>query len=297
MPRLELQTTERPCELKEAPAPAPAVTRPSVVDFQNVSKTFDLGTRREFTAIKDVTFTVDDLPAIGEFIGILGPSGCGKSTVLRLIAGLAPHFPATSGTTLVFGAPVAEPGPDRGFVFQDYANFPHRTVLENVAFGLECAHVPEKERRERAREWIGKVGLDPNKDANKFPHQLSGGMNQRVAIARTLIMRPRIILMDEPFGALDPSTRQRMQDLLVSLWRELEATVFFITHDVPEAVFLGDRVFIFSPSPGTIVHQLKVTPPDRAAREMQTEPAFLESVRGVRSLLDKVEPEKEIKAS
>ena len=295
MARPELPAGDQPCELKDAAAPAAEL--PLVVDFQNVSKTFDAGTRGAFTAIKDVSFSVSDLPKIGEFIGILGPSGCGKSTVLRIIAGLAPHFPATTGRVLVHGAPVSEPGPDRGFVFQDYANFPHRTVLDNVAFGLECAQVPEKERRARALEWIGKVGLDPKKDAGKFPHQLSGGMNQRVAIARTLIMHPRIILMDEPFGALDPSTRQRMQDLLVSLWRELEATVFFITHDVPEAVYLGDRVYIFSPSPGTIAHQLAVMPPDRPAREMQTEPAFLESVRSVRSMLDKIESEKHSTAS
>ena len=122
-------------------------------------------------------------------------------------------------------------------------------------------------------------------------------MNQRVAIARTLIMQPKIILMDEPFGALDPSTRQRMQDLLVSLWRELEATVFFITHDVAEAVYLGDRVYIFSPSPGTITHQLAVMPPDRPAEQMQAEPAFLESVRSVRSLLDKAEAARQSNAT
>lgn len=287
MARPELSTGDAACELKDLPAPAAGV--PTVVDFKDVSKTFEHGTQRAFTAIRDVNFTVENLPKIGEFIGILGPSGCGKSTVLRLIAGLAPHFPATTGTVLVGGEPVTAPGPDRGFVFQDYANFPHRTVLDNVAFGLECAQVPEKERKERALEWIGKVGLDPKKDALKYPHQLSGGMNQRVAIARTLIMHPRIILMDEPFGALDPSTRQRMQDLLISLWRELEATVFFITHDVPEAVYLGDRVYIFSASPGTIVHQLSVMPPDRPAAEMQVEPAFLESVKNVRSMLDKIE--------
>lgn len=291
MARPELTSGDQPCELKDVPPPAEAA--PRVVDFQNVTRTFDVGTPRAFTAIKDVTFAVENLPGIGEFIGILGPSGCGKSTVLRLIAGLAPHFPATSGTVRVHGAPVSEPGPDRGFVFQDYANFPHRTVLDNVAFGLECAQVPEKERRERAMEWIGKVGLNPKKDAGKFPHQLSGGMNQRVAIARTLIMHPRIILMDEPFGALDPATRHRMQDLLVALWRELEATVFFITHDIPESVFLADRVFIFSHSPGTIIHQLAVTPADRPAADMQVQPAFLESVRVVRSLLDKGEPEKQ----
>ncbi len=290
MAKTEITASEQACELKDL-SPATA-DKPLVVDFKNVGKTFELGTPREFTAIKDVTFSVEDVPNIGEFIGVLGPSGCGKSTMLRLIAGLAPQFPATSGSVLVHGAPVIEPGPDRGFVFQDYANFPHRSVLDNVAFGLECQQVPIKERYERAREWIAKVGLDPKKDAAKYPHQLSGGMNQRVAIARTLIMHPRIILMDEPFGALDPTTRQRMQDLLVSLWRELEATVFFITHDLPEAVYLGDRIFIFSPSPGTIVHQFAVAPPDRPAREMQAEPAFLESVSHVRSLLDKLEPAK-----
>ena len=290
MAKIELAASEVACELKDARPPVAGL--PMVVDFQKVSKTFDVGTPRAYTAITDVTFSVEDTPGIGEFIGVLGPSGCGKSTMLRLIAGLAPHFPATTGTVLVHGGPVTEPGPDRGFVFQDYANFPHRTVLDNVAFGLECQQVPEKERWDRAREWIAKVGLDPNKDAVKYPHQLSGGMNQRVAIARTLIMRPRIILMDEPFGALDPTTRQRMQDLLVSLWRELKATVFFITHDIPEAVYLGDRVFIFTPSPGTIAHQLAVAPPDRPAREMQSEPPFLESVRHVRSLLDKLEAEK-----
>jgi NitT/TauT family transport system ATP-binding protein len=291
MAKTELTASEQACELKDL-SPATATNKPLVVDFKNVSKTFELGTAREFTAIKDVTFSVEDVPNIGEFIGVLGPSGCGKSTMLRLIAGLAPQFPATSGSVLVHGAAVIEPGPDRGFVFQDYANFPHRSVLDNVAFGLECQQVPTKERHDRAREWIAKVGLDPKKDAAKYPHQLSGGMNQRVAIARTLIMHPRIILMDEPFGALDPTTRQRMQDLLVSLWRELEATVFFITHDLPEAVYLGDRIFIFSPSPGTIVHQFAVAPPDRPAREMQAEPAFLESVSHVRSLLDKLEPAK-----
>ena len=283
----ELSPNDAPCELKPA-EPAPDV--PHVVEFRNVTKTYDEGSRKAFTAIRDVSFAVPDIPRIGEFIGVLGPSGCGKSTVLRLIAGLAPHFPASVGEVLVKNQPVREPGPDRGFVFQDYANFPHRTVLENVAFGLECAHVPEKERIEKAREWIGKVGLDPLKDANKYPHQLSGGMNQRVAIARTLIMEPQIILMDEPFGALDPTTRLRMQDLRVERWRDLTATVFFVTHDVPEAVYLGDRVYIFTPSPGTIAHELEVMPPDRPAREMQAEPAFLESVREVRGLLEGLEP-------
>ena len=173
---------------------------PCIVEFRNVTKRFG-----SFTVIRDVTFTVQDWPGKGEFIAILGPSGCGKSTVLRLIAGLRPHHPASEGTVLVGGKPVERPGADRGMVFQDYTSFDNRTVEDNVAFGLECRGVPARERRERAREWIAKVGLDVKRDARKYPSELSGGMRQRVAIARTLILSPRIILMDEPFGALDPT--------------------------------------------------------------------------------------------
>src|SRR5437667_4446408 len=165
---------------------------PNVVDFRAVTKRFG-----RLTVIRDVTFAVPDLPDKGEFIAILGPSGCGKSTVLRLIAGLRPHYPATEGTVLVGDKPVARPGSDRSMVFQDYTSFDNRTVVDNIAFGLECRGVPAKERREQAREWIGKVGLSTDRDATKYPHQLSGGMRQRVAIARSLILQPRIVLMDE----------------------------------------------------------------------------------------------------
>jgi NitT/TauT family transport system ATP-binding protein len=263
--------------------------RPVVVDFQKVTKTFDEGTPSAYTAVKDVTFTVEDRADKGEFIAMLGPSGCGKSTVLRLIAGLAPHFPATSGHVAIFGKPVAGPGADRGMVFQDYTSFDNRSVLDNVAFGLECAGMARRQREEQAREWIGKVGLNVARDAGKYPHQLSGGMRQRVAIARTLILRPRIILMDEPFGALDPATRLNMQDLLISLWRELQATVFFVTHDINEAVYLGDRVLIFSPAPGTILHQLEVPEPDRPARAMQREPEFNRVAIEIRDIIEKLE--------
>ena len=182
---------------------------PNIVEFRNVTKRFG-----DLTVIRDVTFAVPDLPGIGEFVTILGPSGCGKSTVLRLIAGLPPHHPTTEGTVHVANAPVGGPGADRGMVFQDYTSFDNRTVEDNVAFGLECRGVGASERREQARTWIEKVGLDVKRDAHKYPSQLSGGMRQRVAIARTLILRPRIILMDEPFGALDPATRLHMQELL-----------------------------------------------------------------------------------
>jgi NitT/TauT family transport system ATP-binding protein len=210
--------------------PTSGSPNPPVVIFDRVTKTYDNG----FTAIKDVSFVVEDIPGKMEFVTILGPSGCGKSTVLRLIAGLTPQYPATSGNVLIAGNPVVAPGADRGMVFQDYSSFDNRTVEDNVAFGLECRGVPANERRDRAREWIGKVGLDVSRDSGKYPHQLSGGMRQRVAIARTLILGPKIILMDEPFGALDPSTRLRMQDMLVSLSREAQATVFFITHSIED---------------------------------------------------------------
>jgi NitT/TauT family transport system ATP-binding protein len=262
--------------------PASASAGPvNVVDFDHVTKRFG-----SLTVIRDVTFSVPDVPHKGEFIAILGPSGCGKSTVLRLIAGLRPHHPPTEGTVLVGGKPVERPGSDRSMVFQDYTSFDNRTVEDNVAFGLECRGVPARERRERAREWIGKVGLNVKRDATKYPSEVSGGMRQRVAIARTLVLSPRIILMDEPFGALDPTTRLQMQALLEDLWREAQATVFFVTHSIEEAVYLGDRVYVFSSSPGTILREMQVPPPDRPPKVMQREPAFMQYVFEIRDIID-----------
>src|SRR5580698_8192487 len=260
-----------------------------IVEFQGVSKTYDAGGSGATTAIRDVSFQVSNKPDKGEFISLLGPSGCGKSTILRIIAGLRPQFPATKGIVRVLGKPVDGPGPDRGMVFQDYTSFDNRTVLDNIAFGLECAGVARKEREDRARAWIGKVGLDPKRDAQKYPHQLSGGMRQRVAIARTLILSPHIILMDEPFGALDPATRLNMQDLLISLWREQEETVFFVTHSVEEAVFLGDRIYVLGGSPGTIIKEMELPSPDRPARETQRLASFNETVFGIRDIVEKCE--------
>jgi len=276
--------TAAPSSTHAAPPPAPT-ERPPVVVFDRVTKTFDNG----FTAIKDVSFVVEDIPDKMEIVSILGPSGCGKSTVLRIIAGLSPHYPATSGSALVGGREVEGPGADRGMVFQDYSSFDNRSVEDNIAFGLECRGIPTKERRARAREWIGKVGLNVDRDAHKYPHQLSGGMRQRVAIARTLILGPRIILMDEPFGALDPATRLRMQDMLVSLSREAQATVFFVTHSIEEAVYLGDRVYVFSAHPGTILKEIKVPGPTFPAKEMQRQPEFMEIVYEIRDLVESLE--------
>lgn len=260
-----------------------------VVEFRNVTKTYAAGTKRAFTAIQDVNFKVDDLDGHGEFISILGPSGCGKSTILRLIAGLKPQHPATSGEVLMGGEPITGPGADRGMVFQNYTSFDNRTVLRNVAFGLECRGVEREEREALAREWIGKVGLDVDQDANKYPSQLSGGMRQRVALARSLVLSPRIMLMDEPFGALDPTTRFRMQDLLIKLWREEEATVFFVTHSIEEAVYLGQRIYILSNSPGTILEDIEVPHPDLPAREMQREPGFVDTVFQIRETIETLE--------
>ena len=264
-------------------ASAASLSPPNIVDFRSVTKRFG-----SLTVIRDVTFSVPDLPEKGEFIAILGPSGCGKSTVLRLIAGLRPHFPASEGTVLVSGAPVKPPASDRSMVFQDYTAFDNRTVEDNVAFGLECRGVPTGERRARAREWIAKVGLDVTRDSHKYPSQLSGGMRQRVAIARTLILSPRIILMDEPFGALDPTTRLHMQELLVELWRDAQATVFFVTHSIEEAVYLGDRVYVFSSSPGTIIHEMTIPPPSHPPKEMLREPTFVDRVSEIRDIMDQL---------
>ena len=265
--------------------------RPHVVEFRHVTKTYNAGLANEFTAIRDVSFVVADLPNKGEFVCILGPSGCGKSTILRLIAALEPQYPATSGEVLVFGKPVDAPGADRGMVFQDYTSFDHRSVLGNIAFGLECQGVARRERNELARYWIEQAGLNVATDGEKYPHELSGGMRQRVAIARTLILQPRIILMDEPFGALDPQTRMHMQDLLIRLWRQVEATVFFVTHSIEEAVFLGDRVYIMSSGPGRIVKELEIEPADRPALEMARVPRFQETVYYIRDLIAQFEAE------
>ncbi len=258
---------------------------PPVVEFVNVTKTYNAGQPNAFTAIKDLAFSVQDKSEAGEFIGVLGPSGCGKSTILKLIAGLEPQHPPTSGTVSVMGEVVSGPGADRGMVFQDYTSFDHRTVLDNITFGLECHGVPRKVREELGRHWIEQVGLDVTHDQNKYPHELSGGMRQRVAIARSLILKPRVILMDEPFGALDPQTRLNMQDLLVSLWRKVQATVFFVTHSIEEAVYLGDRVYVLSSSPGTLAREIEVEPPDRSAAKMQREQKFQDTVYYVRDLI------------
>ncbi len=275
-------------------SPAPAATdenRPNVVKFTNVSKVFGAGPAAK-TAIKDVTFTVEDAPAKGELITIVGPSGCGKSTILRIIAGLKPHFPPSSGEAMIFGKPVAEPGPDRGLVDQKYSLLPHLNVLENIAFGLKLRGMNRSERLDLAHSWTRKVGLDGSE--HKYPSELSGGMQQRVAIAATLVLRPRILLMDEPFGALDPGIRLRMQELLIQLWKEQEASVFLVTHSVEEAVYLGDRVFLMAARPGRLVEILNVPRPEESPEQCRRKPWFIEFSQ---SLLKKLEDVSEAPAT
>jgi|ERR1051326_529592 NitT/TauT family transport system ATP-binding protein len=261
--------------------------RPDVVTFKNVTKSFGVGPAAR-VAIQDISFVIEDLPNIGELITIVGPSGCGKSTLLRSIAGLKPHFPPTRGEVLVFDKPVQEPGPDRGLVDQKYSLLPHLNVLDNVAFGLKLQGVGRSERRDRAQQWVKKVGLEGSEE--KFPSELSGGMQQRVALAATLILGPRILLMDEPFGALDPGIRLRMQELLLGLWREKEDTVFLVTHSVEEAIYLGDRVFVMAAKPGRLVEILKVPRPAEPPEESRRKPWFTECCQALLRRLEDESP-------
>lgn len=259
-----LPTHIPPLELKDSP-------RPDVVDFREVTKRFG-----DKVVLENITFSVPDIPNKGELVAIVGTSGCGKSTLAKIIAGIAPHFPHSEGTALAFDEPIAGPSIDRGVVDQRYSLLPHLTVLDNIAFGLRLAGLKTKERRAQAGEWVGKIGLEGSE--TKYPHELSGGMQQRVAIASTLILKPRIVLMDEPFGALDPKIRVQMQDLLIELWEAQESTIFFITHSAEEAVYLGDRVFRMSANPGRLVEKLEFGRPEKKLAEMRKDKVFAEHV-------------------
>jgi len=191
-----------------------------------------------------------------EFVCFIGPSGCGKTTLLRITAGLEKP---DSGTLTVNNEPIKGPGPDRGMVFQEYSLFPWRTVLKNVTFSLELKKVPKSEREKIARDFLELVGL--SKFADSYPHELSGGMKQRVAIARALVNDPKLLLMDEPFGAVDAQTRNRLQHELLNIWEKKKKTVLFITHSVDEAVFLADKVVVFTARPGRVKEVISVDLP------------------------------------
>jgi NitT/TauT family transport system ATP-binding protein len=218
-----------------------------------------------FEAIQDVSLSI----APGELVCLIGPSGCGKSTLLGALAG---HIPVARGELKVDGAPVGGPHPDRGIVFQHHTLFPWKSVLNNVAFGPKMRGVRRRDRNERSREILELVGL---KDfIHRYPKQLSGGMQQRVEIARVLVNRPRLLLMDEPFGALDALTRMNMQELLLDIWTKVRTTIVFVTHDIDEALFLADRVLVMSHRPGRIIDEIKVPFARPRRAEVSVTPEF-----------------------
>ena len=238
-----------------------------LLSIQGVSRTFVSPKGQTTQALLPVDFDV----AENDFVTILGPSGCGKSTMLRIVAGL--DHP-TSGRVLLGGRPVEGPGADRGMVFQSYTLFPWLSIEQNIRFGLRERGMPEAQQKERAAYFIAKVGLRGFEQ--HFPKQLSGGMQQRTAIARALANDPKILLMDEPFGALDNQTRVLMQELLLGIWEAERKTVMFVTHDIDEAIFMANRVAVFSARPGRIKTELAVDLPHPRHYTIKTSPEFMD---------------------
>jgi len=239
----------------------------SQLSIQGVSRTFTSEKGKSTQALLPVDFDVKE----NDFVTILGPSGCGKSTMLRIVAGL--DHP-TSGRVLLDGRPVEGPGADRGMVFQSYTLFPWLTIEQNIRFGLRERGMPESQQKERAQYFIAKVGLRGFEQ--HFPKQLSGGMQQRTAIARALANDPKILLMDEPFGALDNQTRVLMQELLLGIWEAERKTVMFVTHDIDEAIFMANRVAVFSARPGRIKTELAVQLAHPRHYTIKTSPEFMD---------------------
>lgn len=235
----------------------------AAISLQGVEKRF-FG-KAEVVALEQVSIKIAD----NEFAALLGPSGCGKSTLMNIVAGFEA---ATAGTTHVFGEPVTGPGPDRSVVFQESALFPWCSVWENVVFGPKLQKMRPVDYEERARELLDLMGLAAFHDA--LPNELSGGMKQRVGIARALVMTPRILLMDEPFGALDAQTRLSMQELLLAVWQRFQKTVLFITHDIDEAILLADTVYVMTARPGRIGVRIPISLPRPRGIELITDPAF-----------------------
>ena len=233
---------------------------------QGVSKTF-MRNGQAIVALEAFDLSI----AEGEFVSIVGPSGCGKSTFLHMVGGFEPR---SAGTITLAGTPVSRPEPDRGMLFQDYALFPWRTVLGNVTWSLEVKGIPKAQRVDLARKYIDMVGL--SKFENAYPAELSGGMRQRVALARTLVYEPQMLLMDEPFGALDAQTRELMQEELTDIWQANRRTVLFVTHDIEEALYLSDRVIVFTARPGRIKADMRVNLPRPRSASIRKSPEFIE---------------------
>jgi NitT/TauT family transport system ATP-binding protein len=249
--------------------------------LENVTKRFPIrGEKSSFTAIEDITIDVH----AGEFVVLVGPSGCGKSTLLDLLGGLSTP---SSGRILLDGTPISGPGLDRGIVFQQYALLPWRTARKNIEFGLEAKGLAASVRRERAERYLELVGL--KSFADRYPHELSGGMKQRVAIARSLAFDPEVLLMDEPFAALDAQTRESLQDELLRIWKATGKTILFITHGIDEAIYLGQRVAVLTSRPGRIKTVVDVDI-DRSAEDVRSDAVFRAQRHHIWSLLrDEVE--------
>jgi NitT/TauT family transport system ATP-binding protein len=246
----------------------------NIIELRGISQTYNDG---KTWIIENLDFLIEDKPAQGQFVVILGPSGCGKSTILRYIAGLQEP---TKGTIKIKNNPIGQ-AVQAGMVFQQYSSLPWLTVLENVRLGLDLKGMDEKSATVKAMEMIEMVGLSSheNKYAN-FP-TLSGGQMQRVAIARSLLSNPEILLMDEPFGALDVNTRLQMQDMLLEIWEKIHPTIIFITHDISEAVYLGDDVYIMQSKPGRFVDHIKIDLPFHRDRNTKRDPKFTQLVREI----------------
>ncbi|MCB0519793.1 MAG: ABC transporter ATP-binding protein [Lewinellaceae bacterium] len=253
---------------------ASADNLPSIIELKDIGQSYDGG---ENWILKNAQLIIPDKPAQGEFVVILGMSGCGKSTILRYVAGLQKP---TEGQVLIHGKPMEE-APRVSMVFQQYSSLPWLTVLDNVALSLQYKGVAEKERHEQAMDIIKKVGLDGHENKYAQYPTLSGGQLQRIAIARSMVANPEILLMDEPFGALDINTRLQMQELLTSLWLEFHPTVIFVTHDISEAVYLGDDIYIMKSPPSRFVEHIEVGLPFQRTRELKRDPHFIELVQHV----------------
>jgi len=259
---------------------------PDIIELKNIQHTYDGGKNY---VIKDLNFLVEDKPNVGQFVVILGPSGCGKSTILRYIAGLQQP---TSGEVYFKGR--LKTDEDRiGMVFQQYSSFPWLSVLDNVSLGLKFQGIDKKQRDDKAREMLKIVGLEGHENKYAQYPTLSGGQLQRVAIARSLLVNPEIILMDEPFGALDTNTRLRMQDFLIKIWEQVKPTIILVTHDISEAVYLADDILIMSNAPSNFMEHIQVNLPPTRDISIKRDPNFVDLVRYIEDKMMKLS-EKEI---
>lgn len=250
------------------------IQQQSILEFRGISKHFVAGGERNIV-LQDVTASVRRR----EFVAVVGASGCGKSTLIRIAAGLEQ---ASAGSVVIEGEAVSAPGPERGMVFQQFSLFPWLTVIENVMFGLRSQNNSLASSEQIAAQWVDLVGL--SKFSGYYPHQLSGGMQQRVAIARALAPGPRVLLMDEPFAALDPQTRARMQGYLLEIWRNVDITILFVTHDLEEAVLLADRVLVLIPEPGRLGHSFEIQVERTSEGRDRYDPSFKQAVTAIRDL-------------